>query len=119
GPRGRWRAGSRGRKGGGEGGEDRALTDGKNARPSRGRGRDGFVRGRYSEVSARYSAFALVPVKDATTDAAFRGWAPASTSLRRASTAGGAGGASAEEPRPAVAGGAITSTISPFGGPSA
>src|SRR5690349_8905738 len=69
--------------------------------------RDGAVR--YSEVSARYSAFALVPVREATTVAAFRGWAPASTSWRRDSTARGSG-ASDEEP---AAGGPITSTISP------
>ena len=36
-------------------------------------------------MSARYSAFALAPVSEATTVAAFRGCAPASTSLRTAS----------------------------------
>src|SRR5215210_7293369 len=74
-------------------------------------GRNSGVWVRYSDVSARYSAFALVPVREATTVAAFRGWAPASTSCCRAASAFGSG-----ESDDGEAGGPTTSTTSPFGG---
>src|SRR5580704_11589914 len=42
----------------------------------------------YSDVSARYSRLAATPVSSDTTEAAGRGFAPASTSRRSASSAG-------------------------------
>ena len=66
------------------------------------RARSGPVRVGYSEVSARYRLFALAPVREETTAAAFRGWAPASTSLRRASTRRGPGRPRRRRPMPAA-----------------
>ena len=62
--------------------------------------------------SASYNAFAGAPVSSATTFAAGRGFAPASTSRRSAATAGSRSGA------PAGAA-PTTSTTSPRGGGSA
>src|SRR5919112_6633637 len=74
-----------------------ASADRRSApRAGRGGGREG-VPVRYSEVSARYREFALVPVREATTVAALRGWAPASTSARRASRAAGSGARASDE----------------------
>ena len=59
-------------------------------------------------VSARYSAFALTPVSEATTELAGRGLAPAATSRRSASSAGPISGSAAGAPP-------TTSTTSPRG----
>ena len=65
-----------------------------------------------SRVNARYSSFAFPPVSSATTAAAGRGFAPASTRRRRASRpAGSKDSGSADGPS--------TSTTSPRGGASA